>query len=46
MAKEKMKVKSGMNGTGKGRWCKRHVAKQTCKTLRRQQDKQAIKEVY
>jgi hypothetical protein len=38
-----MKVKSGMGGTGKGRWCRRAVAKQVCRKQRRQEDKKATK---
>ena len=37
-----MKVKKGMNGTGKGRWCRRAEAKKTCNSLRRAEDKAEV----
>ena len=38
-----MKVKNGMGGTGSGRWTTRKDAKDTCRKLRRVEDKKAIK---
>jgi hypothetical protein len=42
MAQEKVSLKQGMGGTGKGRWCKRDIAKKASRVKRRQQDKKAI----
>lgn len=45
MSQEKVKVKNGMVGTGKGRWCKRDIAKKASRVKRRQQDKKTIQGV-
>ena len=45
MAQEKVKVKSGMGGTGGGRWCTREIAKKSCNIKRRREDKKAAREV-
>jgi hypothetical protein len=38
------KVKTEMNGTGGGRWCKRAEAKKAAKKARRAADKKAVAE--
>lgn len=46
MSQEKVKVKNGMGGTGKGRRCYRSVAKKASNVKRRQADKKSIKGVF